>query len=239
MRLLVTRPREDAVSFAELLRARGHTPIVAPIMDVRPHDGPPIALEGVQASLATSANGVRALAHRTRKRNIAVYAVGPQTAEAAKSAGFKTVHSAEGDSTALVELVTARADPAKGMLLHAAGAETAGRLRQALQAKGFTVETVVLYDAVPASELPDNAKDALREGTLDGVLVFSPRSAKTFATLTTEAKLEASCARLEAFCISAATAAALSPLSFARVSVAGAPNQDAMLALIPPPLPGP
>ncbi len=233
MRLLVTRPREDAVSFAELLRARGHTPIVAPIMDVRPHDGPPIALEGVQASLATSANGVRA------KRNIALYAVGPQTAEAAKSAGFKTVHSAEGDSTALVEFVADRADPAKGLLLHAAGAETAGRLRQALQAKGFTVETMVLYDAVPACELPDNAKDALREGTLDGVLLFSPRSAKTFATLTTEAKLEASCARLEAFCISAATAAALSPLSFARVSVAGAPNQDAMLALIPPPLPGP
>src|SRR6266576_2292959 len=169
MRLLVTRPHDDAVSFAELLRARGHIPIVAPIMDVRPHDGPPIALEGVQALLATSANGVRALTLRTRKRNIALYAVGPQTAEAAKS---------------------------------------------------FKVETMVLYDAVPASELPDTAKDALREGTLDGVLLFSPRSAKTFATLTTEAKLEASCGRLDAFCISAATAAALSPLSFARVSVA-------------------
>src|SRR5882672_1193895 len=121
MRLLVTRPREDAVSFAELLRARGHTPIVAPIMDVRPHDGPPIALEGVQALLATSANGARALALRTRKRNIALYAVGPQTAEAAKSAGFKTVHSAEGDSTALVEFVAERADPAKGLLLHEIG----------------------------------------------------------------------------------------------------------------------
>jgi uroporphyrinogen-III synthase len=238
MRLLVTRPHEDAVSFAELLRARGHIPIVAPIMDVRPHDGPPIALEGVQALLATSANGVRALALRTRKRNVALYAVGPQTAEAAKSAGFKTVHSAEGDSTALVEFVADRADPAKGLLLHAAGAETAGRLRQALQAKGFKVETMVLYDAVPASELPDTAKDALRDGSLDGALLFSPRSAKTFATLTTEAKLEASCGRLDAFCISPATAAALSPLSFARVSVAGAPNQDAMLALIPPLAPG-
>jgi len=239
MRLLVTRPREDAASFAELLRARGHIPTIAPIMDVRPHDGPPIALEGVQALVATSANGVRALAHRTRKRNVPLYAVGPQTAEAAKSVGFKTVHSAEGDSAALVEFVADRADPAKGLLLHAAGAETAGRLRQALQAKGFKVETLVLYDAVPMSELPDNAKDALREGSLDGVLLFSPRSAKTFATLTTEAKLEAACGTLDAFCISAATAAALSPLSFARVSVAGAPNQDAMLALIAPPLPGP
>src|SRR5258705_11646349 len=109
MRLLVTRPREDAVSFAELLRARGHTPIVAPIMDVRPHDGPPIALEGVQASLATSANGVRALAHRTRKRNIALFAFGPQTAEAAKTAGFKPVPRAEGASTAFVDTTPYRA----------------------------------------------------------------------------------------------------------------------------------
>jgi uroporphyrinogen-III synthase len=139
----------------------------------------------------------------------------------------------------LVEFVAARADPAKGALLHAAGAETAGRLRQALQAKGFTVETTVLYDAVPVAALPEKALAALQDRTLGGVLLFSPRSAKTFATLTTEAKLGAACETLDAYCISAATAAALTPLTFARVSVAGAPNQEAILALIPPPNPGP
>ena len=234
MRLLITRPREDADTFAVLLRARGHAPVVAPVMEVRLHDGPALALTSVQAVLATSANGIRALARRTERRTVAVYAVGPQTAEAAKSAGFKTVNNAEGDSTALVEFVAERADPAKGSLLHAAGAETAGRLRQALQAKGFTVETEVLYDAVPVSAMPDNAKQALKEGALDGVLLFSPRSAKTFATLTAEAELQHSCAALQAFCISAATAAALAPLTFARVAVAGAPNQDEMLALLRP-----
>ncbi len=239
MRLLVTRPQDDAQALAALLRARGHVPIVAPIMDVRVHEGPSFTLEGVQAVLATSANGVRALASRTERRNIALYAVGPQTAEAAKSAGFKPVLSAEGDSSALVEFVAGHADPNKGTLLHAAGPETAGRLRQALQARGFTVETVVLYDAVPLNALPDNAKEALAQDTLDGVLLFSPRSAKTFATLVGEAKLEAHCAKLAVYCISAATAASVAPLSFARVSVAGVPNQQAMLALIPPPVPGP
>jgi uroporphyrinogen-III synthase len=170
---------------------------------------------------------------------VPVYAVGPQTAEAARGAGFKSVHSAEGDSAMLVEFVAARVDPAKGPLLHAAGAETAGRLRQALQAKGFTVETIVLYDALPVAALPENALQALQKGTLGGVLLFSPRSAKTFATLTTEAKLAPACERLDAYCISAATAAALTPLTFARVAVAGGPNQDSMIALIPPPVPGP
>ena len=72
------------------------------------------------------------------------------------------------------------------------------------------------------------------------MLLFSPRSAKTFATLVTEAKLAAACEKLDAYCISAATAAALTPLTFARVARwRAAPNQDAMIALIPPPSPGP
>ena len=239
MRLLITRPQEDAVVIAELLRIRGHVPIVAPLMEVQVREGPELVLEGVQALLATSANGVRAAAQRTGRRNLPVYAVGPQTAEAARAAGFKKVFSAEGDASMLVEFVAERADPKKGGLLHAAGAETAGRIMQALQAKGFAVETVVLYDAMPVAELPKNALAALQDGTLNGVLLFSPRSAKTFATLVSDAKVAEPCEKLEAYCISAATAAALAPLTFARVAVAGVPNQDAILDLIPPPAPGP
>lgn len=239
MRLLLTRPREDADALAESLRARGHVPIVAPLMELRLMAGPSLPLAGIQAVLATSANGVRAFAARSEKRNLALYAVGPQTAEAAREAGFTKVVSADGDSAALVELVASRCDPAKGQLLHAAGAETAGRLRGALQARGFGVETIVLYEAAPLARLPAEAEAVLREGTLDGVLLFSPRSAKTFAALVAEAGLQTVTAAMEAFCISAATAAALAPLGFARVAVAGEPNQSAMLGLIPPPAPGP
>ena len=233
MRLLVTLPRDDAQSFAQVLRARGHQAIVAPIMEVQFPPGPPIPLEGVQAVLATSANGVRALSLRTGRRDLTIYAVGPQTAEAARQAGFTVVISADGDAAALVETVARDADPAKGILLHAAGAETAGRLRQALLARGFRVETIVLYEALPVARLPVNAEDALRGDMLDGVLLFSPRSAKTFAALAGEAGLASQCARLVAFCISAATAEALAPLSFARVAIAGTPNQDAIADLIP------
>jgi uroporphyrinogen-III synthase len=234
MRLLITRPEEDAVAIAALLRARGHLPVIAPLIHVQDREGPELPLTGIQAVLATSANGVRALAARTTRRDVPLYAVGPQTAEAARAAGFAVVHSAEGDATMLVEFVGALADPVKGALLHAAGAETAGRVRQALQAKGFTVESTVLYDAVPVTLLPENARAALQEHSLDGVLLFSPRSAKTFANLITEAKLASACEKLQAYCISAATAAALTPLTFARVAVAGQPNQEAMLALISP-----
>jgi uroporphyrinogen-III synthase len=237
MRLLVTRPRDDAEAFAGILRTLGHEAVVAPIMEVHFVPGPLLSCEGVQAVLATSANGIRALAGRTERRDLTVYAVGPQTAEAARIEGFESVIDSHGDSAQLVEKVAHEADPKKGMLLHAAGAETAGRVRQALTARGFTVETVVLYEALPVSQLPAVAQAALHDGSLDGVLLFSPRSAKIFSTLVAEANLTEQCARLVAFCISAATVEALTPLTFARLAVAGTPNQDAILDLIPAPEP--
>jgi uroporphyrinogen-III synthase len=97
------------------------------------------------------------------------------------------------------------------------------------------VETIVLYEALPVGLLPVQAANRLRSDTLDGVLLFSPRSAKLFTTLAGEAGLGSHCARLVAFCISAATAEALASLTFARVAIAGTPNQDAILDLIPAP----
>jgi len=237
MRLLVTRPRDDAEAFAKLLRARGHEAVVAPVMDVHFIPGPPLSVEGVQAVLATSGNGIRALARRTERRDLTVFAVGPQTAEAARLAGFAIVINCEGDAAELVARVAREADPKKGTLLHAAGAETAGRVRRSLTAHGFMVESITLYEALPVPHLPPIAQESLRDGSLDGVLLFSPRSAKIFSAAVRAANLTQECARLVAFCISAATAEALTPLSFARLAVAGTPNQEAILALIPAPEP--
>jgi uroporphyrinogen-III synthase len=232
MRLLVTRPSDDSERLAATLRTLGHEPVVAPLMDVHVFDGAPADLDGVQAILATSANGVRALARRTQRRDLAVYAVGPQTAETARDLGFAHVVSADGDAAALADRAIADLDPSAGPLFHAAGAETQGRLRRRLEAAGFTVSSEILYEARPVETLPGAAVAALSTDTLDGVLVFSPRSARTLGLLVTAASLAGHCTRLVAFCISAAAAEGLSPLAFARVAVAGQPNEGAILALL-------
>src|SRR4051812_49138915 len=88
MRVLITRPLEDAEETGRQLALRGHEPLVAPLLSTQFFDGPEVALDGVQAILATSANGVRALARRTPRRDVALFAVGPQTAAQAQSLGF-------------------------------------------------------------------------------------------------------------------------------------------------------
>jgi uroporphyrinogen-III synthase len=227
MRILVTRSREDGEATAALLAARGHQAVLAPLLETRWLDGPVVDLSGVAAILATSANGVRALVRRSERRDVPIFAVGPQTAEAASAAGFLRVENAAGDARALAASVPRWLAPCQ--LLHVCGEDSAGNLAEDLVARGYEVRREVLY-AVAALKLTDKVAEALRDGALDAALFFSPRSAGIFLEQAAGLPLKT----MTAFCISPATAAMLPPGVFAAIRVAAAPNQDALLALLEP-----
>ncbi|HET7334479.1 MAG TPA: uroporphyrinogen-III synthase [Rhizomicrobium sp.] len=232
MRILVTRPEDDAAAFAALLKARGHEAVLAPLLSIRLIGESEIDLDGVQAILATSANGIRALARRSVRRDVAVFAVGPQTAEAAKTLGYTNVKNAGGDAKKMVVATQDWAKPDDGALLHAAGLHTQGALAAGLGKHGFDVRSAVLYEAVAAEELPHSVVLALREHKIQAVAHFSPRSARIFRECVTKARAKSACAGLTALCISQAAADALAPLKFRAVRVAKSPDQDAVLALL-------
>jgi uroporphyrinogen-III synthase len=228
LRVLITRPIEDGEETARQLIARGHQPLLAPLLTVRFLDGPEVGLEGVQAILATSANGVRALARRTARRDIALFAVGPQTAREAELQGFGDVKSANGDVHALALAASCWAEPGKGALLHVAGEGNDGRLLDSLP--GFSVRQEILYTVGVVEKMPEDAAEALRRDGLDAALFYSPRSAAAFRQRVLEDRF--SVERLLAACISPATAGALTPLIFHDMRVAARPNQPALLKLL-------
>ena len=230
MRILVTRPLQDGEMIARRLAAMGHQALLAPLLTARFLEGAPPDLAGVQAVLITSANGARALARRTPKRDVAIFAVGPQSAEAARQEGFIRIRSAEGDAARLVKSVSAWADPAAGLLLHAAGEEASNALSESLAARGFQTRREVLYRMKKAARLPEEAIRAIRHAEVDAALFFSPNSASLFAELVAREKL--STGGLTAICISANTAEALKGQGFAEIRIAAAPNQDTLLACI-------
>jgi len=235
MHLLITRPGDDGARLAETLRQMGHDPILEPLLTIRNFDGPTLEFAGVQAILATSANGVRAIAGRTPERNIPLFAVGDATARAAKEAGFLDVSSASGDVDALAALVRERLDPAKGPLIHVAGSEVAGDLAGQLGPSdpqaGFTVRREVLYESESAYSLSPSTIAAIKEERIDGVLAYSPRTAATLARLIRKARLVRDCRRIELLCLSQAVADAANDIPWAKTRIAAEPTQEAMLAL--------
>ena len=180
MRVLITRPREDARTLAEALAARGVEAIVEPMIEITPLSAGDLDLDGVQAILLTSANGARALAAATQRRDVGVLAVGEATAAAARAAGFAEVVVAGGDVEALAALVEERCDPAAGALIHVSGTVVAGDLGGRLAARGFTVRRAVLYEARAIPALSATAAAALSRGALDAIVLFSPRTASAW-----------------------------------------------------------
>ena len=231
-RLLVTRPEADARALAEALARRGHEAVVEPLMAIVRRDDATIDLAGVQALLFTSANGVRAFAAACDERALRVFAVGRATAAAARAAGFARVAVAGGDVGALAALVADRLDPAAGALVHAAGAAVAGDLAGALAERGFTVRREVLYEARPRTALSAAAAAAIAAGRIDGVLLFSPRTAALFVRLAAAAGGAEGLGRTVAFCLSAAVAAAAVGAPWGAVRIAERPDQASLLALI-------
>ncbi len=232
MRALVTRPRADAAQISAELKARGFEVLLEPLIEIVPRADANLAFDGIQGLLATSANGVRALADKTMRRDLPLWAVGDATGAEAARLGFMRVESAAGDVTALASLVAARVDPKRGALLHVAGSVQAGDLAGLLEGRGFAIRRTVLYDAQPAVALSPELIAAMRARSIDIALLFSPRTATGFVSLARAGDLSEACGGMTGYALSAAVAQALGALPWRALRVAHRPTLDALLAAL-------
>lgn len=234
MRALITRPLDDAKSLAERLKQRGIEPVLAPLITIAPRKTDLPDLSKAQALLFTSANGVRSFTKASLLRTCRVLTVGDATAEAARSSGFTQVSSASGDVTSLAAMAGRLLDPKAGTLYHVTGQTQAGDLAGDLTGRGFTVDRLELYESHAATALPAEVADGFRQGSLELVLLYSPRTAEIFTQLVTAAGLADKMAGVTALCLSKAVADA-APLGFAATRVALKPEQESLLSLLPDP----
>ena len=83
-----------------------------------------------------------------------------------------------------------------------------------------------------AARLPDSAEQAIRTGTIDGVLHYSRRSSLIFLDCADAAGLHASIQMLTHYCLSPRAAEPFSARQFKRIKVAPHPDEAALLDLI-------
>ena len=232
MKLLLTRPLEASGDLSAALIAEGHSVLCSPLLDIVFRGQVTFDLQDVQAFIVTSANGLKALGNATDRRDLTVYCVGDKTAREAIKAGFTKVKSADGDVDALYQLIIHHADRSKGVLLHAGGARLAGDLKSLLEKEGFSYRREILYDANEVKTLTADALDAIKAEKLDGVLLFSPHTAKVFAKVVEAQNIEAHIQKLDVWCLSQNVADELTAAKFANIYVAKHPSEQALLTLI-------
>lgn len=232
MRLLLTRPEADAQRTAAALRALRHEVVIAPLLRIEAIADAAIGAGPWAAIAVTSANAASAIKAHGRFAELCgvpVFATGGRTAQVLREAGFADVASAEGNVRDLARLIAARMSPAA--LLYLAGEERSGDLAGDLQTSGFAVDTVAVYRAVAATDLPRAAAQALTQ-SVDGVLHFSRRSARAYIAAARNAGLLAAALKPVHFCLSAQIAEPLALAGAAATRIAPQPTEAALLDLI-------
>lgn len=224
MKLIITRPEKDSAALARKLRAMGHDVVIMPLLEIVAYSLIQIPDKPFAALLVTSANGVRCLAPDAVSHDLRVIAVGAQSAEAARQCGFIHVEAHGGDVEQLARWIASHLSPASGPLLYATGAEISGDLAGVLSHYGFEVYRVETYQAKAKPVRLSSVEIA----ACDGVLLYSPRSAKLWISGTTPQ----AAARLRHYCLSRAVAQTL-PQDW-PISVASDPAESALLQLLEP-----
>jgi uroporphyrinogen-III synthase len=242
VRLLVTRPEPDCERTAALLRRRGHEVLQQALLRIEPVADAELGGGPWAAVLFTSANAVRAVASHRRFSELAglpAYTVGRSTQAAAFAAGFAPLLSADGDVSALVDLIEVNRPAERRPLLYCAGEDRAGDLAGALRTRGVHVETACVYRAAMVDDLIPDVRAALAADAIDAVLHYSARTAAAFVAAATAAGIRDLSIQARHLCLSAQVAAPLAAAGATAIDVASEPNEQALFALIAPPIPSP
>lgn len=227
LRVALMRPIEDAKRSAEVLRAGGFQPILAPVMALRATGAQP-PHENFEAVLATSANAFAWLSPEARARltKLKLYVAGERTAAAASAAGLGEADEIAPDAAALAASLAARL-PRASRLLYLAARDRKSDLESALLAAGHRVVTTEVYlaEARPAW----SAAEAQAFSTCGAALHYSRRSAELTGILAERAGLGAHLRAALHACISKDAAEPLRSLGARRIVVASGARESLLI----------
>jgi len=237
VKLLVTRPSQQASATVSKLALRGHNCLLDPLLEIVPiKTQMPNNKTGRQswnALLVTSTNATPALVQNFQA-NIPILTTGEATKNSLVGAGFENVTSANGSALELSAKVRpwmqGQGLDEQAELLYPSAAETAHDLTSVLADQGVRCITWPVYEARDKTKFSQEVKNAFTNESLDGVLLYSPRTARCFNQLfenLTNVKHN-----FDIFVLSSAIANELNDDLRQTTRIAAKPNETFLLELI-------
>jgi uroporphyrinogen III methyltransferase/synthase len=225
LKVLVTRPRDQAHALSEKLRALGAVTFELPMIEIAPPqsyaqlDNAIHHLKSYDWIIFTSVHGVRFFLDRLTGLNIAltgdgrvkVAAVGAATAAALKHAGREPDYVPQ---QYLTEKIAAGLGDLQGRRILLARADIASkRLPEILRERGASVDEVVVYRTMMASDLTREKLESILTKGIDLITFTSPSTVRNLASLLPSEGLDGYLKGCKVACIGPVTHAAAKELS--------------------------
>lgn len=226
--ILITRPLEDYAETASMVMASGFDPVACPMLRVEPVGHQPPEADRYQALVFTSPRGVDHLAAGPGLKELPVYTVGDRTADVARQAGYVKVTSAGADLNALEALLFLENLSPDKPLLHVCGEDVV----RPIAVPGCRFESLVVYHAVQAEELPAGALAVIQDRAPYGVLFYSARTAEAFVAAVKKGSLQPQFMTTRALCLADTMVESLRGLPWRSILVAQRPDRSGMQALL-------
>jgi uroporphyrinogen-III synthase len=212
--LLIIRPEPGNTATVTRAKARGLLAVGIPLFEIETTDWSADEPDHYVGVLLTSANAVHRAGHLSaRYHHLPAFAVGGNTADAARGAGFASVVSGEGDVSRLIAQI---ATLGLHRLLHLSGEDVTP-----FDALGIDIDRRIVYRARPRDPGP-TFSDAI--DTPPVILVHSPRAAQRLNELVPTARKPG--------CVIVAISQAVYDAAgngWEKVAVAREPRDEAML----------
>ena len=219
-RIIITRTREQAAEFSDLLRVQGADPIELPTIDVVPPDswddldGAIERIEQYHWLIFTSANGVRFFVERLKEldkdirilKGIKICTIGPRTAKAVEDLGIKVdLLPNKFIAEAIIEGLAKEGIKDKKFLLPRAW-KAREILPQEIRRLGGTIDVVTTYQTIRPEKSKEEIAKLLREKSVDLITFTSSSTVSNFVELFEKGEAQRLLENTDVACIGPITA---------------------------------
>lgn len=174
--ILITRPLEDSLCLAKKLSRLDHACYIQPVLSVHYYES---ELPELSHLIFTSRYGVKAFTCLCPFRNLFVWCVGEKTALCAREAGFKYIYTApQNNADSLYALI--RSEKIQDVsFVYISGEDVTFDFSKHLS----SCKRIILYDTQPSPFLRPRIKQALQNGKIHFILLYSRKTAEVLQKL--------------------------------------------------------
>ena len=238
--LLITRPRDQSEQLAVVLTGMGFNTLIEPLLSVRLLEA--AAPEGVHdGAVITSGYAIPSLDRMVAadcRSDYPVLSVGDATLKKLRAAGFSNSRSAGGSADDLIaeapEYFLQQTGQSGPKLIYPCARETARDLVAVFAEGPLTVEPWPVYETIPADSFSGPIRRALISGDVDGVLLYSGRTADAYSTLFDSllAEYDDNLRLPVLYCLSRQVADRIPHAHHNQIKIACHPDQESLLGLL-------